>query len=138
MGIVPYHEGELEPTQPLTAQGILATVVDAAKMQGVTMPPSWKEIVGRHAKALIEEGVPQDVVIAACYMATVRGKPQVAQYIAGDLQLAGAGIRMSDREYEQKLALYAADQRGSLLADTKARLAAREADIERRRNGRQS
>ena len=83
-----WRSGELVPTEPLTPQKAVATVVDACKRMSVTLPPSWTGILGRHAKALLEAGVPQDVVVGACYLAAVRGKPEVAQYIAGDLQLA--------------------------------------------------
>jgi hypothetical protein len=116
---------------------VVGAVVVTCEQTGLKIPPSWKGIIGRHAKALLDDGFPHDMVIAACYMAVLRGRPEVTQYIAGDLMLATSGQAMSRAEYEQKLKLYAASKSdaGRLLAEQRERRAQREADIERRRGG---
>jgi hypothetical protein len=133
--IVPYGTGDLG--EPWTAGKVIADIMVTAKQTGLQIPPSWRSIAGKHAKAMLDDGIPGDVVTAACYMAILRGKPQLAQYIAGDLLLAASGQAMSRSEYEQKLALYAAGNGSSrrLLEEQKERLAQREVEIERRRNG---
>jgi hypothetical protein len=119
------------------AAQVIASIADTAKHTGLQIPPSWRNIVGAHAKTMLADGISDDVVTAACYMAVLRGKPQIAQYIAGDLLLAASGMAMSRSEYEQKLALYAAGNGSSrrLLDEQKERLAQREVEIERRRSG---
>lgn len=116
---------------------VVGAVVVTCRTADMLVPPSWKAIIGRHAKALLEEGFPGDMVTAACYMAVLRGRPEIAQYIAGDLMLASRGQAMDRSEYEQKLALYAAGngRAAQLLAEQRERIAEREREIERRRNG---
>jgi hypothetical protein len=116
------HAGDsLEPTRPVTARDVIAFVVDNCRTQGLVVPPSWKEILGQHARSLLKAGVDQSVVMGACYMAVMRGRPEIAQHIAGDLQLAQTGMRMSRDEYEQKLSLHAAEKKGDPLADARER-----------------
>jgi hypothetical protein len=126
-----------EAPGPWTAPRVVGSVVLACETTGLLVPPSWRGIIGRHAKALLDDGFPHDVVTAACYMGVLRGRPEVVQYIAGDLMLARTGQRMSTKEYEEKLALYAADKSGAsnMLAEQRAKLREREAEIVRRRNG---
>jgi len=111
-----------------TSQDVVGALVDVSRITGFVIPPSWKAIVGRHAKTLLAGGVPEDTVIAACWISILRGRPQIAQHIAGDLMLARAGLRMSRREYEQKLALWGAQENGrmSLLERERERRAERE------------
>lgn len=127
--IAPLHE-ELAPS----GAQVVAFVCDYS---GITLPPSWKGIVGRHARAMLEEGIPVDIVNAACLLAVKRGRPEVAQYVAGDLLLAAAGEYMSRQEYEQKLALYIAEKggRADLLREQRERREARLAEIARLRGG---
>jgi hypothetical protein len=131
------RSSEIEEAQPWTAPRVVGNVVVACKATGVLVPPSWRDIIGRHARTLLKDGFPHDVVTAACYMGVLRGRPEVVQYIAGDLMLARTGQRMSTKEYEQKLALYAADHSGArnMLAEQRERMREREAEIDRRRNG---
>lgn len=107
---------ELEPIKgsPTDAKGVVAALVDTGRATGIVVPPSWLAIVGRHAKTLLGGGMRVDIVIAACWMAILRGQPQMAQHIAGDLVLAGAGLKMTRAEYEMKLALYGAQEAGRL------------------------
>lgn len=120
-----------------SAQQVIEALVDTCTATGLKLPPSWRAIVGRHAKLLLADGFPPDVVTAASYMAVLRGRPEITQYIAGDLMLAATGQRMSRAEYEQKLALYAAGNGRAqrMLAEQRERIAARETEIERRRSG---
>ena len=124
---------ELE--QPWDAGRVVGSVVVTCERTGCLVPPSWRGIIGRHAKGLLEDGFPGDLVTAACYMAVLRGRPELAQYIAGDLMLARSGQAMSRGEYAQKLALYAAGNgRGAeLLAEQRERIAARDNEIAERR-----
>jgi len=123
-------ESELQPYQesppPRDAKGVVAALVDTGRETGFVVPPSWLGIVGRHAKTMLAGGIPPDTVIAACWMAILRGQPQMAQHIAGDLMLARSGMKMSRSEYETKLALYGAQNgRMSLLDEERARRAGR-------------
>jgi hypothetical protein len=115
-----------------TAATVVGQIVKTAALVGMLIPPSWKGIIGRHAKALLEDGFPGEMVLAACWMGCMRGRPEVAQYIAGDLMLASTGNRMSTREYETKLRLYEATTTSAcnLLADQREKRAA----IEQRRS----
>lgn len=135
MGSEIERPGPSEIDEPWHAQRVVGSVVVTCERTGCLVPPSWRGIIGKHAKALLEEGFPGPLVTAACYMAVLRGRPEIAQYIAGDLMLAQSGQAMSRSEYEQKLALYAAGNGAAaqLLEEQRERLAAREADIERRR-----
>ena len=135
--IVPFGGGNLVPREP-NAGDIVRSVVDTAARTGLTLPSSWRGIIGRHAKTLLKDGFPPDMVTAACYMAVLRGRPEIAQHIAGDIMLAHAGQKMSRAEYEQKLALYAAQHDvENPFVKHQQRRADRAADIERRRNGAQ-
>lgn len=131
--IIPLGDSE----KPWTAAGVIATVVNVCHATDFSIPPSWKAIIGHHAKLLLEEGWPGDLVSAAAYMAVLRGRPQIVQHIAGDLILAEKGLRMDRSEYEQKLAMFAADRNGrtAMLAEHEQRRAKRLEEIERRRNG---
>ncbi len=103
---------EIEPfTSTPTAQTVVATLIDTC---GMVLPPKTIGIIARHAKAMLNGGIPHDVVNAACYLAVLRGQPNLAQDIAGDLQLASSGMAMNRSEYEQKLALYAAEKSGKM------------------------
>jgi hypothetical protein len=135
----PIGAGDVVPeTTEVTAQDVVAQVVDTCGRTGLLLPGSWRGIIGRHAKGLLADGFPPDMVTGACYMAVLRGRPEIAQHIAGDIMLAHAGQKMSRTEYESKLALYAADQgRDNPFAKHQARKAERSAEIERRRNGAQ-
>ena len=126
-------EGEREPWD---AGRVIRTVLGGCHAMDFSIPPAWKAIIGQHAKLLLEEGWPGDLVSAAALMAVLRGKPGLVQHIAGDLILAERGVRMDRSEYEQKVQLYAADQKGkTLLAEHAERRAKRIEEIERRRNG---
>lgn len=113
-------------------QFVVAAVVDVARLNGLTIPPAWIGIIGRQAKSLIDGGFEASMVIAAAWMAVLRGAPTLTEYIAGDLALAASGMRMSRAEYETKVAMYGADQqaRPTLLQEQRERLAARRAEIE--------
>lgn len=108
--IEPYQE-----TAPVTAQAVIAGVIDVLSAQNVQVPPAWRKIVGAHAKRLLADSFPPDMINAAAYMAVVRGRPELTERIAGDLMLATAGIRMTEAEYEQKVALYAASKKSTVL-----------------------
>jgi hypothetical protein len=127
-----------QPEEPWNAGRVVGSVVTTCQVANCLVPPSWRGIIGKHAKALLDDGFPGDLVTAACYMAVLRGRPEIAQYIAGDLMLAGSGQAMSRGEYEQKLALYAAGngRAAEMLAEQRERIAKRDEEIERRRNGR--
>lgn len=133
----PIGAAEVVPeTTEVTAQDVVRQVVDTCNRTGLLLPSSWRGIVGRHAKTLLADGFPPDMVTGACYMAVLRGRPEIAQHIAGDIMLAHAGQKMSRSEYEQKLALYAADNsKENPFAKHQARKAERASEIERRRNG---
>ncbi len=98
-------------------EGKLANAADVVGFvcdnTGIIMPPQWRSTLGKMAKAMLAEKIPVDIVNAACYMAVLRGKPYLAQYIAGDLMLAASGERMDEREYQTKLAMYSAQHNGS-------------------------
>lgn len=136
--MVPWRAERPEEFEKAKASDIVAAVVDTADRTGLKLPSSWRGIIGRHAKTLLADGFPPDMVTAACYMAVLRGRPEIAQHVAGDIMLAHAGQKMSRAEYEQKLATYAAqkDVKNPFLKH-KARQAERAADIERRRGGTQ-
>lgn len=113
-------------------QYVVAAVCEAAQLQGLHVPPSWLGIIGKQSRALLDAKFDPPMVVAAAWMAVLRGQPTLVEYIAGDLALATAGVRMSRTEYESKVAMYAADKhaRPSLLAEQRAKL-------EARRNGNQ-
>ncbi len=120
-----------------TGATVVASIAEAAAVTGLHIPPAARGIVGRHAKTMLDDGMRPDLVTAACYMAILRGRPEVAQYIALDLSLREAGMEMTPKEYEEKLALYSAGGAGRrrLLEEQQQRLSRRELEIERRRNG---
>lgn len=126
-GLARPQTGEIMPG----GQYVVAAVCEAAAMQGLHVPPSWLGIIGRHAKLLLDSGFEPPMVVAAAWMAVLRGQPTLTEYIAGDLALATAGVRMSRVEYESKVAMYAADKqaRPSLLAEQRAKLEARRPHI---------
>lgn len=119
------------------AARVVGSVVVTCQAANMLVPGSWRGIVGRHAKSLLEEGFPGDMIVAASILAIKRGKPQLLQYIAGDLMLASSGFAMSRSEYETKLQLYAQSQsqQHDLLAEQKERISQRSAEIERMRSG---
>lgn len=123
--------------QPWNGGRVVGAVVDACRANGSQIPPSWKKIIGAHAKALLDDGFSPETVVAAATMSVLRGRPEVMQYVAGDLELAKGGIAMTEAEYRQKLALYEADHRsgGHLLGEQRARRLAAEQARDERRNG---
>lgn len=130
--LVPFPEKPLEP-----GALVVRNIMDAAKGSNLLVPPAWRGILGKQAKALFEDGFEIDMITAACWMALQRGQPHLVQYIAGDLALAVSGHRMSRSEYETKVALFAADKsaRPNLLEEQRQRRAVRSAEIDERRRG---
>lgn len=122
------HGGELEQW---TAPMVVGAVVDSCN--GMTLPPQWKSLIGKNAKAMLDEGIPPPTVIAACFIAVRRGKPQLAQYIAGDLMLAQNGMSMSERDYQIKLATYEQAENASPLLEQQERR--RQERLQRRARG---
>jgi hypothetical protein len=96
-------QSEFGPRREHDAQHAIAEIVDVTRPLGLSLPEPWKSILGRNAKSLLQVGTPWEVVIAAATISIMRSKPEVMQYIAGDLMVAYAGLRMSRREYERKL-----------------------------------
>lgn len=111
--------GEIAPLEP--GQLVVKNMMDIATATGFQIPPSARGIVGRQAKALFEDGFELDMITAACWMAVLRGKPELTERIAGDLSLAAAGARMTDREYETKVALWGAERNPSMLDEHRQR-----------------
>lgn len=133
--IVPLHRPDLPDRVETGGQYVVGRVCDIAQAANVKIPPAHLAMIGGQAKQLMDAGFAADRVIAACWISLQRGKPHIVQYVAGDLELAAAGIRMSRVEYESKLATFAQDQnqRPNLLADQRARLEQRRAEIDQRR-----
>lgn len=116
-------------------QLVISNLMDVAAATGLKIPPSWRGIVGQHAKQLFNGGFDIDVITAAAYIAVRRGKPQQVQNIAGDLALAQSGEMLSEREYRRKLAEQASFAAPTLLAQAERRRAQQDAQIAARRNG---
>lgn len=91
----------------------VAAIVDSLKIHGVRLPPAWRGILGRHTKALLDDGYPPEEVVAAGVVAVRRGAPQLMQFIAGDLSLVRAGIRLDRHGYETELRTEVEAQRTS-------------------------
>ena len=69
----------------------------------VIVPPSWRGIIGRNAKALLSAGFDEETVTMAAVLAVRRGAPQLMQYIAGDIGLARSGQHLDRKGYERQL-----------------------------------
>jgi helix-turn-helix protein len=95
--------GEVVDLRLRTAQGVVATVVDAFSERGVPIPSRHRGIIGRQAAELLESGFDWEAVVLACVTALRRGEPQNAHFVAGDLAMASSGQRITRREYERAL-----------------------------------
>jgi hypothetical protein len=68
------------------------------------IPPSWRGIIGRNAKALLGADFDEQTVALAAVLSVRRGAPHLMQFIAGDIMLARTGQHLSRSEYERQLA----------------------------------
>lgn len=128
--IAPYQQKAIETWGCNDVVAFIADSVD------ITLPPQWRSTLGKMAKEMLAGGVDAATVNAACLIAVRRGKPHLAQYIAGDLMLARSGETMSESEYRQQLRLYAVQQNGgSPLEQQRARRLEAERERDKRRNG---
>jgi hypothetical protein len=85
------------------AGGVAAIVADNFTTMGLTIPRAHMKIAAAHAKALLDDGFEWETVVIAVNTALRRGQPNVVQYVALDLEMARAGVRMSRRDYERML-----------------------------------
>lgn len=117
---------------------VVSHVCQCVEINGMRIPPSWKGIIGSQGRALFQDGFDVDMIVGAAIIAVRRGRPELLQYVAGDLMLAGSGQAMSERDYQVKLKLYETDKsaRPSLLEEQQQRLAARRSEIDEMRRGR--
>jgi hypothetical protein len=88
---------------PRDSAGVVAIVCDNFTAKMLPIPRAHIAILGKHAKALLEDGFEWETVVVAAAIALRRGQPQFLQYIASDVVMAKAGERMSRRQYEQML-----------------------------------
>lgn len=116
-------------------QLVVSNLMDVAAATGLQIPPSWRGMVGRHAKELFQAGFDIDVITAAAYIAVRRGKPQQVQNVAGDLTLAQSGTALTDREYRRRLAEQASFAAPTLLAQAEERRRTQDRLVEERRRG---
>lgn len=86
------------------AGSVVAQAVTHLSGSGVVIPPSWKGIIGRHARTLLQGGFDEDTCAMAAILAIRRGSPQLMQYIAGDIALARSGAHLDRKAYERQLA----------------------------------
>jgi hypothetical protein len=98
---------------PFNAGDAVAAIVDTLRLHGVKLPPAWRGILGRQTKALLDDDYPPEEVVAAGVIAIRRGAPQLIQFIAGDMSLVRAGIRLDRRQYEFELKAEVEAQRTS-------------------------
>jgi hypothetical protein len=88
---------------PRTAQDLVQVVVDRFALAGVIVPPRHRGMIASQAKELLDAGMDFGDVVVAAIIAVRRGSPQHLHYIAGDVNVAKAGQRISRREYEREL-----------------------------------
>ena len=86
-----------------SARVAVESICDKLAVEDIPVSRAAREIVGRHAKTLLEDGFPLDIVVMAGTTAVRRGDVKVMQLIAQDLVLARSGMRMTRRQYEQAL-----------------------------------
>jgi len=88
---------------PANARDVVATVVEIFAEEGVPLAGRFRGMIGRHAKDLLDSGFDYSTVVVAAVMACKRGVPQHLTFIAQDLVMARAGVRMTRREYERAI-----------------------------------
>ena len=94
--------GALEP-RVLTAQDVIATVIDTLALKGIPLAPRYKGQLAKESKALLEAGFEYETVVVAALICVRRGVPHLLQHVASDLTAARAGDRMTRAEYERAL-----------------------------------
>jgi len=90
--------------RPWNAADCVAAVVDTLRLYDVPIVRSWRGIVGRRAKELLDDGFAPEVVVASCVIAIRRGQPQIAHCIAMDAMLVQQGQHLSRMEYDREIA----------------------------------
>ena len=90
-------------TTPATAGDVLAIVCESFASAGIPLVPRFKAIIGKQAKELLEAGFDAETLVAAAAIALKRSEPQNLQFIASDLVMGRAGVRMTRRDYEKAL-----------------------------------
>lgn len=88
---------------PYNAGDVVAAVVEIFAEQGIPLSGRFRGMLGRAAKDLLESGFDYFTVVTASVMAVKRGAPQNTIFIAQDLVMMRAGVKMTRREYERAL-----------------------------------
>jgi len=88
---------------PYNAGDVVAAITSIFAEQGIPLAGRFRGMMGRHAKDLLESGFDYSTVVVAGVMACKRGVPQHMTFIAQDLVMARAGVKMSRREYERAI-----------------------------------
>jgi hypothetical protein len=91
---------------PFNAGDAVAVVCDAARLNNVIIPLPLRAIIGRRAKELIASGFEAADVVEALVVSIRRGRPEIAHYIALDIQNAKAGWGLSRDQYRRQLEDY--------------------------------
>jgi hypothetical protein len=103
-------KGEVEPQslpplvgEKVTAQHIIAAVVDTFGTQGIPLTSRARGMLARQSKELLGDGFSADVILAAAVISVRRGAPAHMHFIAQDIAVAMGGMRMERRAYEAQL-----------------------------------
>ena len=101
--VVDAATGEVVDVAPRSAQDLVAFVVDRFSASGVVIPPRHRGMLASGAKELLDAGMTYGDVVVAAIIAVRRGAPQHLHYIAGDMNVAKAGQRITRRDFEREL-----------------------------------
>jgi len=88
---------------PFNAADAVAAVCDAAAEHGIHIPPTLRARAGKTAKQLLEDGFSAPQVVTAMVIAIRRGRVDLIEQVALDVQAAGAGWSMSPKQYYREL-----------------------------------
>ncbi len=112
--VVPISDTAIRKTTP--GQALYAAIHDTFAADGVTLPPRAVATAAKQGRDALEAGVDPNLVLEGCVAALRQGKQRFTSEIISDVVLAVAGLRMTPREYGQKLDAYKNDHDPSVTA----------------------
>lgn len=91
------------PAKAITAQDIIAALVDLMKANGVPVSSRAKGVLAKQTKQLLADGFTPQIVSVAALVALRRSAPHLCDRIAQDLALTLAGQAMTRDEYRREV-----------------------------------